>query len=117
MSLLDESMEECVLMDKTTVSDGYGGYTTSWQEGATISAATVLDNSMEARIADKQGVTALYTVTTRKNVNLQYHDIFRRKRDGKLFRVTSDGDDKRTPNSAGLNMRQVSAEEIDALPR
>ena len=68
MSLLDESMEECVIMDKTTVSDGYGGYKTTWKEGATISAAVVLDNSIEAKIADKQGVTALYTVTTRKSV-------------------------------------------------
>lgn len=117
MSLLDESMENCIMMDKTTVSDGYGGYTTTWKEGATISAAVVLDNSIEARMADKQGVTALYTVTTRKGINLQYHDIFKRVRDGKLFRVTSDGDDKATPASAGLNMRQVSAEEIDALPR
>ena len=117
MSLLDESMEECIMMDKTTVPDGYGGFTNTWKEGATISAAIVLDNSIEARVADKQGVTALYTVTTRKSVNLQYHDIFKRKRDGKFFRVTSDGDDKATPGSAGLNMRQVSAEEIDALPR
>lgn len=117
MSLLDESMENCIMMDKTTVSDGYGGYTSTWKEGATISAAVVLDNSIEARMADKQGVTALYTVTTRKGINLQYHDIFKRARDGKLFRVTSDGDDNATPASAGLNMRQVSAEEIDALPR
>lgn len=117
MSLLDESMKECVIMDKTTVEDGYGGYRQEWKEGAKISAAIVLDNSIEAKVAEKQGVTALYTVTTRKNVNLQYHDIFKRKSDGKLFRVKSDGDDAKTPESAGLNMRQVSAEEIDALPR
>lgn len=117
MSLLDESMEECIIMDKTTVPDGYGGFTNEWREGAPISAAVVLDNSIEARVADKQGVTALYTVTTRKSINLQYHDIFKRKRDGKLFRVTSDGDDNATPASARLDMRQVSAEEIDALPR
>ena len=66
---------------------------------------------MEARVADKQGVTSLYTVTTRKNMTLEYHDVFRRIRDGKIFRVTSDGDDKHTPASANLNMRQVTAEE------
>ena len=76
-----------------------------------IDAAIVLDSSMEARIAEKQGVTALYTITTKKNVNLQYHDVIRRKSDGKVFRITSDGDDKHTPDSAGLNMRQVTAEE------
>jgi len=117
MSLLDESMEKVYIMDKTTTPDGYGGYTSVWKEGADIQAAIVFDNSMEARIADKQGVTALYTITTRKNVNLQYNTYLKRDRDGKFFRVTSDGDDNHTPASANLNMRQVSAEEIKALPR
>ena len=117
MSLLDESMTTCTLMDRTTVPDGYGGYTNVWKDGAEISVAIVLNNSIEARVADVQGVTALYTVTTRKNINLQYGQVFRRESDGKYFRVTSDGDDMKTPTSASLNMRQVSAEELDALPR
>ena len=111
MSLLSEAMENCIIMDKQTTPDGYGGVVTTWVDGAPFDAAVVLDNSMEARIGQQQGVTALYTVTTKKTINLQYHDVFRRKRDGKIFRVTSDGDDKHTPASAGLNMRQVSAEE------
>ena len=76
-----------------------------------ISAYIVLDTSIEARTAEKAGVTSLYTVTTAKAMNLQYHDVFRRARDNKVFRVTSDGDDKITPDSATLDMRQVSAEE------
>lgn len=111
MSLLSEAMENCIMLDKRTTADGYGGYITSWIEGAEFQAAIVLDNSIEARIAEKQGVTALYTITTKKAVNLQYHDVFRRLKDGKIFRVTSDGDDNHTPASANLNMRQVSAEE------
>ena len=111
MSLLSEAMEKCTLIDKTTAADGYGGYTTTWKDGAEFQAAIVLDNSIEARVAEKQGVTALYTITTSKSMNLQYHDVFRRESDGKIFRVTSDGDDKHTPDSANINMRQVSAEE------
>lgn len=111
MSLLDEAMEKCIYLDKTTAPDGYGGTTISWQEGAEFYAAIVFDTSMEARVADKQGVTSLYTITTRKNLTLEYHDVFRRLRDDKIFRVTSDGDDKHTPASANLDMRQVTAEE------
>ena len=111
MSLLSEAMEDCTMIDRITVDDGYGSFTSTYQDGAPFVCAVVLDNSIEARRASREGVTALYTVTTRKDINLQYHDIFRRERDGKIFRVTSDGDDKHTPNSAGLNMRQVSAEE------
>lgn len=111
MSLLSEAMENCTMLDKRTVADGYGGYVTEYVDGAPFKSAIVLDNSIQARRAEKEGVTALYTVTTSKALNLQYHDVFRRDRDGKIFRVTSDGDDKRTPASATLDMRQVSAEQ------
>lgn len=111
MSLLSEAMQECVMMDRVTTSDGYGGFTTSWVDGAAINAAIVYDSSMQARIADVQGVKSLYTITTEKNINLQYHDVLRRLEDGKIFRVTSDGDDHKTPRSASLNMRVVTAEE------
>lgn len=113
MSLLSEAMENCIMMDKTTVSDGRGGFTTAWTDGAGFTAAIVFDSSMQARAAGVAGVTSLYTVTTAVNVNLQYHDVFRRVSDGKIFRVTSDGDDKKTPASASLNMRQVTAEEFE----
>lgn len=111
MSLLSESMVLCHFKDKTTAPDGYGGVVTVWKDGAVFKAAIVLDSSIEAKIAAKQGVTALYTITTAKNIILKYHDVFIRESDGKVFRVTSDGDDNHTPASAGLNMRQVSAEE------
>lgn len=112
MSLLDDALETCVIMDKTTQPDGYGGYISTYADGAEFKAAIVFDTSMEARTADKQGVTSLYTVTTPKALTLEYHDVFKRVRDNKIFRVTSDGDDKFTPASATLDMRQVTAEEF-----
>jgi hypothetical protein len=112
MSLLSEAMESCTIIDKTTVDDGYGGIITEWKDGASFDAAITFDSSMQARRAGVDGVTSLYTVTTAKNVVFQFHDVFRRNRDGKVFRVTSDGDDKFTPQSASLNMRQVTAEEF-----
>ena len=116
MSLLTESMEQCILIDKTTQADGYGGIKTTWVDGAEFLAAIVLDSSIEARRAEKEGVTSLYTITTRRAVNLPFGQILRRSSDQKLFRVTSDGSDKKTPLSAGLDMRQVTAEHITALP-
>ena len=111
MSLLFEAMEACVLLNKVTTPDGYGGYTTTWADGAEFEAAIVFDTSMQARTAEAAGVRSLYTVTTTRALTLEYHDVFRRVRDGKIFRVTSDGDDKFTPGSASLDMRQVTAEE------
>ena len=111
MSLLSEAMENCIYITKTKVSDGYGGYMDIFVEGVQFKAAITFDTSIQARVGEKQGVTSRYTVTTGKEMVLLYHDIFKRVRDGKIFRVTSDGDDKFTPASASLNMRQVTAEE------
>lgn len=111
MSLLQEFMSACTMLTKTVENDGYGGYVTTWAEGAEFDAAIVFDTSIQARVAEAQGVTSRYTVTTKKNMHLEYHDVFRRNSDSKIFRVTSDGDDKFTPDSASLDMRQVTAEE------
>ena len=112
MSLLDIAMEDCVLLNKTSGPDGYGGRTEIWVESEFIfPAAIVFDTSIEARRADAEGVTSLYTITTKKSLTLEYHEVFKRLKDNKISRVTSDGDDKYTPSSATLNMRQVTAEE------
>ena len=111
MSLLSQAMEDVVMLEKTRVPDGEGGFTTGWVDGVQFQAAISFDSSMEARTAEKQGVTSLYTVTVPINCGLEYHDVFRRLRDGKVFRVTSDGDDKITPASASFQFAQVTAEE------
>lgn len=117
MSLLQDAMEDCVFLNKAKENDGYGGYENQWTEGARFQCAITFDTSIQARIGEKQGVTSRYTVTTSRAITLQYNDYFRRVRDGKLFHVTSDGDDSYTPASAMLDMRQVTAEEILSLPK
>ena len=111
MSLLSDAMDNWLVIDKVKAPDGYGGGIDTFKEGMEFKAAIVFDTSIEARVGEKHGVTSRYTVTTRRSMSLQYHDVFKRERDGKIFRVTSDGDDKYTPAGAGLDMRQVTAEE------
>lgn len=111
MSLLKNAMENCIFLEKKRTPDGYGGFITTWTEGAEFQAAITFDSSLEARRAEKDGVTSLYTVTTSRNIVLEYHDVFKRLRDGKIFRATSDGDDLATPKSTSLDMRQITAEE------
>ena len=111
MSLLNDAMEKCVMLHKITSDDELGGEGERWVGGASFDAAITFDNSIEARLAGAQGVKNVYTVATRKSKTLGYHDVFMRVFDQKIFRVTSDGNDNKTPNTATLNMRVVSAEE------
>jgi DNA polymerase III sliding clamp (beta) subunit (PCNA family) len=111
MSLLQQAMTDVVAMEKTRVSDGEGGFIVDWVDGAVFKASITFDTSIESRIAEKQGVTSRYTVTTNKSAKLSYHDVIKRLSDGKIFRITSDGDDKQTPKSASFQFLQVTAEE------
>lgn len=108
--LIDNFMTSCTLMEKKRVSDGAGGFTTQWWDGAEFTAAIVHDQTMQARIAEKEGVKSVYTVTTQRGTALEFHDVFRRQSDGAIFRVTSDGGDKQSPDFGTLDIGQVTAE-------
>lgn len=108
--LIESMMTTCVLVEKKREPDGEGGFYTSWADGAQFDAAITLDQSLQARIAEKDGVTSAYTVTTHKRAVLDYHDVFRRLSDGAVFRVTSNGADKQSPGVSTLDIAQVSAE-------
>lgn len=109
--LVSEFVEDCTILEKTRVPDGEGGWKTAWVDGMPFEAAIVLDNTLQARVAESAGMTAVYTVTTERTMPLDFHDVFRRDRDGQTFRVTSDGTDKQTPTPATFEFSQVSAEE------
>lgn len=110
MSLIDVMMEDCTMLDRRTVADGLGGFVTEWVDGASFQAAIVKNNTLDARVAEKQGVTELYTVTVPKGLVLQFHDVFRRSSDGEIFRVTGNTIDSETPIVASFQIGQVSAE-------
>ena len=86
MNMIEEGMTACAVMTKVRVPDGEGGFTTEWTEGAGFQAAITFDSSLQAKIAEKQGVKSLYTVTTAKNAKLDFHDVIKRLSDGKIFR-------------------------------
>lgn len=115
-SFMKDELFECIIMDKTTTSDGYGGVVTTWVDGAFFKAAIVPDSSLEASIAMAQTEINRYSVTTEKTIILQYKDVFKRKSDGRIFQVYDDGVDYSTPKISTLNMRQVKAKSLEALP-
>lgn len=109
--LWESQLEKAIILTKTYVDDGRGGVIPTYKDGLEIDATFGWESSDQMRIAEQANAVPRYTITTRKNINLQYHDVLKRKRDNKIFRITSDGDDNASPNVSSLNMRQVEAEE------
>lgn len=115
MSLLSDAFTDFVIINKAYIDDGYGGTTTQWTEGATIQGAMVHDSDLQSKIAEVMVSKNLYTLTVRREIELDYHTVLKRASDGKIFRLTSNSDDKKTPPSATLDMRQYSAEEFELV--
>ena len=110
MSLLDDFAHPCVLMEKKRVPDGAGGYIVEWTEGAEFINYQALDTSMEARRAEKEGVTSLYSALVDKAVPIEYNDVFKAKTTGETYRVTSNPGGKQSPRSSPLPLTYFTAE-------
>lgn len=110
MSLLDDFARICVLMEKQRVPDGAGGYIVEWTEGAEFTNYQALDTSMEARRAEKEGVTSLYSALVRADFPIEYNDYFKDKETGLTYRVTSNPEEKVSPKSASFTLKYFAAE-------
>ncbi len=110
MSLIDVYSEDVGWMVKTKVKDGAGGYIVSWQEGERFSGALTRNTALEARIAEKQALETVFTMTVDQIVPLEYNDVIKRLSDGKIFRITTDADDMKAPYTSKLNIKQATAE-------
>lgn len=114
--LLEDFGANCVLMEKTRQPDGESGYITSWAEGAKFTNYQALDTSMQARIAEKQGVSSVYSVLVDKAVPIEYGDYFKVIATGLTYRVTSNPEEKQAPKSASFSLKYFTAERKE-LPK
>jgi len=110
LRLIDRMMEDCVFLNHLRIPDGRGGYKEVWQDGAEFSATIIKNSTTEATIAERQGIKEIYTVVVNTGVELDYHDAFRRKKDGATFRVTSMIKDSEAPDASTVKISKVTAE-------
>lgn len=108
----EDFLEAFQMMDYVSQPDGLGGFIMQHVPGATFQASIYVNNSNEAQIAGRTGNKAIFTIMTLKNVELELNDVVLRKRDGRRYRITGNAIDKSTPDTAGLQLRSVTAEVI-----
>ncbi|MBQ9041419.1 MAG: hypothetical protein IJ111_01225 [Eggerthellaceae bacterium] len=116
MTLFLDMTVPCVRLYKLVEKDGEGGHNVRWIDGAPFKAAIHRENTLNARVAEKDGMTDVYTVTVNPETSLPFHSVFKRLSDGKTFRTTSDTADRHTPTMSTFQFARVAAEEWE-LPQ
>lgn len=107
--LIQDSLEKCVILNKAITNDGYGGYKTTYTDGADFDAVITENNSIEAQVASVDTSKTFYGVKTKRNVPLEYNTVFKRK-DGTVYRITV-ADSMDSPSFSAMDMKVLQAEE------
>lgn len=113
MMLLNDFAGTCVLMEKSRTPDGAGGYFVEWVEGIEFIIYKSLDTTMEARVAEKQGVTSVYSALVDQSVPIEYGDYFKDRETGAVYRVTSRPEERKAPKSASFTLKYFTMERTE----
>ena len=111
MSLLDQNLTEFELLQYVQSRDGEGGYLRGWTVKQTFMANWYVKSDIQRYVALKAEGMGQYALLTGREITLSFHNVIRRVKDGKIFRITSDSDDRYTPQSATLNLRYQEMDE------
>lgn len=100
------------ILDRVTTSGPFGPVI-EWRPGLTFDCLLTFNSSMESRIAEQAGVTALFSGLVAKDIPLEHHSVFKRVSDGATFRVTSEPKDDESPEIASFQVKAFSAEKYE----
>lgn len=109
-NLLSQMMDDCKIMNHVRTDDPEGGYSDVWTEGASFKAAIAKMGSPEMLVAEKQGLSETFTVVVYDSMTLDYNDVFKRVKDGAIFRVTSKTQDSTAHPASTVPIAKVTAE-------
>lgn len=112
MSLYETFYAPAVVMNKTKVPDGVGGFVNGWTEGAEISAAFSSLTPTERIAAQQASVAYTDTIVTPVNTNLDEQDVI--KADGSYYLVVSKL--PKTPSASTFQLERYNVRRLAALP-
>lgn len=110
--IIDALAEPVVKLDEISVSDGEGGFTTEYREGAPFTATISPDISITAAIAQKDSERKAYKIATPQNAKLKKGDIIKRVEDGVVFRITQSSDETAKISTIRINICKAEEWEL-----
>ena len=106
---------EFIIMNYALLPDSYGGGTIpGYIPGAHFFGTVTLNDSVNMKLAQAQGVKGIYRLVTSRDVKLPWHTVFQSVDGEKTYRVTTK-EGNATPANAGIDLTYVDAEEYDLV--
>lgn len=111
MNLMYEAMEPCVKMEQAPIEDAGGGYSSvGWRDVLSFDGFVRKETAPEINVAEQEVVKETFTLVVKIGTDLKYHDVFRRVRDGAIFRMISNTDDGQTLSQSSVPIAAAGCE-------
>lgn len=112
---LRDLFEPLVFVEKRTIPDGLGGFETTYVETTEFPGSINLISTVEAKIAEQNGMKSIFTVAVDGNLPLEFRDIIKRKSTGEFFRITSNPDDEKVNTRMDGSIKSANAERFEMI--
>ena len=108
--MLNSFRRQCILLRVIQTPDGQGGSLSRWTEVTMLDAFFGRESSVKAVTAEKQDSTKTCSVYVQKSADICFQDVLRRVEDGLCYRVTSEQNDNRVPDTSAMDWRRIIVE-------
>lgn len=114
---LRDMYEKLVVVEKRTIPDGLGGYEVAYVEGAEFMGSITLDSSIEAKVAEQNGMKSVFTLVVDSSLPIERNDTLKRKSTNEYFRLTSNPNDTLVKTQMDGELKSASIERFEIPTR
>lgn len=108
---LTDFYKDVIFLNKISQSDGLGGIEFVYIEGVKFKGVITRESNTQIRIAEQEGLKAVYTLSTSKSIQIDFGDLI--KYEGKVYKVVSNKNELQTPHFSNLDLQQYIVEKYE----
>lgn len=108
---LSDFYKDITFLNKISQSDGLGGIEFVYIDGVSFKGVITRESNIQTRIAEREGLKAIYTLSTSKNIQIDFGDLI--KCENKVYKVVSIKNELQTPSFSSLDLQQYELEKYE----
>lgn len=113
VNLIEGMFVRCVALRRAPEGDAMGGYGGGWTEDGEFDAAILKRGDAVGIEGQRAALEERFIAVIPEGVALRFHDVFRRRSDGAVFRVIGDNGDAAAPGPSTVRITRVPCERWD----
>lgn len=113
-NLIEQEFKRFKIKHRTTVNDPYGGYISSWTDGAEIDVSFIIGDSDEIIVSNIQSLKQTTTAYFRIDAPVSYNDYIQSVSDSNVvYRIIDDPNSTIPPKTSNLPYKYATVQRTE----